>query len=453
MATIAAINTSFTATTENLERGTKRAEGMVRNFSRSVEGFSAFGIPSIGTIVAAAGLGLAVKHVVASFRDELSELSNLWDQSLNIGIDPQQLQHLQFGAEQAGVSADQFADAMARMQRNIADAADGSGEAGDSLKKLGLSADQLAGMTPDKQLRLIADGIKYLEGPTQRVQAAMDIFGRSGVQLLGTLENGGEGLDDIREKARRLGANLTELDFALSDMADDALGQVAFAWDSLKKQLLVEIAPALIFIAESIGEWIGSMREGGEETYELSRGIIAFFGWLADGAQEMMAIGAELNATFLTASAKVKEFFGDAEEAARMFDEAADLFKRAEELRENPISEQWQKRLDEIIKAAEESAKRAAERRKAAGAAGDRDGERGGKGIRDATPAALEMNTASAIEQFNKNQQAKSKEDWSKRQWEEMKRALAELRRIEANTRGIDLQPVGGQKAIGGGFF
>lgn len=86
----------------------------------------------------------------------------------------------------AGVQADEAGMMIARMQRALVDAAENGGESlvifqqlfgGDAMAKLG-------GMDVGEQFRAIGDAIGKIESPAKRAQMAMEIFGRSGYELL-----------------------------------------------------------------------------------------------------------------------------------------------------------------------------------------------------------------------------------------------------------------------------
>ena len=91
-----------------------------------------------------------------------------------------------------GVGADRVSQSIALMQRQLAEAAtSGSGPAADAVSRLGLSIEELMAMAPDEQFRLLAERIAAVEDPAIRTGIAMDIFGRSGNDLVTLFKDAG----------------------------------------------------------------------------------------------------------------------------------------------------------------------------------------------------------------------------------------------------------------------
>jgi len=72
-----------------------------------------------------------------------------------------------------------------------------------------VSVEDLAGLSPEQQFKLIADRLAEIEDPTPRAATAMDVFGRSGTKLLAMLSGGAAGIEELQEQARGLGLTIT----------------------------------------------------------------------------------------------------------------------------------------------------------------------------------------------------------------------------------------------------
>ncbi|PMZ55356.1 phage tail tape measure protein, partial [Pseudomonas sp. GW247-3R2A] len=114
---------------------------------------------ALATVVTATlGVGTASLVMLKNTAAATTE-TDRWAKSLGIGTGV--LQQWQYAAERAGLSGDKMADIFKDIGDKIGDAViTGGGEAIEGLKKLGLSAESLAAMSPDKQLLAIADGLK-----------------------------------------------------------------------------------------------------------------------------------------------------------------------------------------------------------------------------------------------------------------------------------------------------
>ena len=105
--------------------------------------------------------------------------------------------------DDAGIGADRVSQSVALMQRQLAEAAtSGSGAAADAISRLGLNIQDLLAMAPDEQFRLLAERIGSVEDPAIRTGIAMDIFGRSGNDLVTLFKDAGA----FEQAEKRLGA-------------------------------------------------------------------------------------------------------------------------------------------------------------------------------------------------------------------------------------------------------
>ena len=84
----------------------------------------------------------------------------------------------------AGLSAEKVPTAVARLDKTLVDAKEKGGEAEAVFRKLGLDVEELLGMKPAERFKAVGSAIAALEAPAQRSAVAMQIFGRSGSELL-----------------------------------------------------------------------------------------------------------------------------------------------------------------------------------------------------------------------------------------------------------------------------
>ena len=95
--------------------------------------------------------------------------------------------------------------ALQRMQNTIGEAATGSAMAAHALGQLGLSVESLKGLSADQQFAAIAEQMQQVGDKTKRTQITLDIFGRSGGELINLLSGGAEGLNEFGKEAEAMG--------------------------------------------------------------------------------------------------------------------------------------------------------------------------------------------------------------------------------------------------------
>ena len=164
-------------TTENVKlvRGLKEAQRSLKEFSESV---TAMGEKTllIGTAMLSP-LILSAK-VFSDWGDSFDKMA------ARTGMTVESLSELSFAAQQSGTDLETVERGVKTMQKNIGEAAGGSKSATEALAKLGLTVEQLQGLSPDEQFNKIAAALNQISDPTTRAATAMKIFGKSGAMLL-----------------------------------------------------------------------------------------------------------------------------------------------------------------------------------------------------------------------------------------------------------------------------
>ena len=209
--------------------------------------------------VAELGVELAEKAVEAIFEytkaaaEAIDKVAKLSD-ALNINV--QALRGLEYAAKHAGGETEQLHSALEKMVHSI-----GDGKADAAFRKLGLSAQQLAHQDAGKSFQQIAEAIKNLKTPAEQAAYAMEIFGKSGVELLPLLNSN---LDEASQRFQFLAGSIDRVDAAKIEEAKDILEDVETVLEGLAAEFAVEIAPLITGFAESlIGAGINAKDMGG----------------------------------------------------------------------------------------------------------------------------------------------------------------------------------------------
>jgi len=226
-----------------LVRGLKRASAKLKAFGESVRNM---GLKLVGLGSAVVAPLAASSKVFASTGDALAKMS------ARTGFSVETLSELGFAAELSGTDMETLELGIRKMQRTLVDAAQGSKSAQDALALLGLTVADLARLSPEQQFKLIADRLARIEDPTTRAAAAMELFGRSGTQLLPMLAGGAAGIEQIQEQARRLGLTISTEDAKAAERFTDTL---SIMWKVLKQGVFV-VGSALVPILSQAAQWV-----------------------------------------------------------------------------------------------------------------------------------------------------------------------------------------------------
>jgi len=189
---------------------------------------------------AAAGIGSATLSLVKNTADQVTE-TDRWAKSL--GISTTNLLQWQYAAKQAGIAGDQISDIFKDINDKIGDAVlNKSGDAAQALDTLGLSAQKLQKLSPDKILTEIGDALNKSNISTAGKTNILESLVNDGSRLLPLLEDNNKQLNKFKEDAKDYGLAPSEDQIQglvkVSNFFRDLEGQV----DGLKTQIAAGLA-------------------------------------------------------------------------------------------------------------------------------------------------------------------------------------------------------------------
>ena len=164
-------------------------------------------------------------------------------------------------------------------------------------------------MSPEEQFRAIAAAIAAIPDPAARAAAAMDIFGRTGVELLPLFASN---LAEIEARAERLGIVLSADQTAAIEEMNDSLSLVRKTFDGIIGQVTANLAPVVTALAEEFLSFVESFNGfgggGGSGIADaLTDGLLDFAEYMAGIFDAAIAQFGEFGASLQTA-ASVFEF-------------------------------------------------------------------------------------------------------------------------------------------------
>jgi len=259
-------------------------------------------------LLAAGGLVAGAVRAMGMFRRTLDLGSELQDMSDKTGVAVDQLLVLREAARDAGI--EDILGPVAKMQKGlIAAVQDGVSPAAAALDRLGLSATALVQASPVDAIEQIGERISAIENPTLKAATAMEIFGKSGAQMLPLFADRGA----LGTAARAIGgqARILRENAAAFDQVSDRLRRSGLKLQGFNVGVVKALLPALdAFTAKfdkldlaAQGEKFGAaLARAGEDFAK------AFKGADVEGALKLMgAAGGALG----TGIGKVGKFLSD----------------------------------------------------------------------------------------------------------------------------------------------
>ena len=254
MATAGSIVIDLLMRTGSFETDSKRAEKRLKELKKeAVEAGKAIGA---GLAVAATALAALTWQSIQA-ADQLDELSQ------RLGISTETLSGWGYAAKLSGTDLESLAGAIPKLSKNLAAAADEGSKAGQLFKALGIDVKDAAGNLRDVEdvLPEIADRFKALKNDTLEAALAQEVFGKSGAGLLEFLNRGGDGIEELTNRARELGLIVDGDTAAAAAEFKDRLDDLVATTQMLGLQIAEDLLPNLI----ELTNWVTSLtKEGGQ---------------------------------------------------------------------------------------------------------------------------------------------------------------------------------------------
>lgn len=209
------------------------------------------------------GAGASVAGVATGLKEALDMGGRISDVAARTGIAAKSLTVLEQAFSDSGVAAESVGKSVAKMQDNLVSATRGDAGPARAFETLKLDARELLALEPDQQFAAIGKAIAGLDDPARRTAAAMDIFGKSGTELLALFRDA-----TVFDVAAQRVSGLAEVmgrRAAIFDSLSDSLGSLKVKVMGLFAGMADSIVPELSRLADwinaidltSVGQKIG----------------------------------------------------------------------------------------------------------------------------------------------------------------------------------------------------
>lgn len=184
------------------------------------------------------------------------------DTSSKLGVGTDQLQRLRYAAKLSGVEASILTGSIRELQKGYTEARlKGTGPFAEGLGQLGLKLKELEGLTPEEQIKKIADVMRELPTEAERTAVALKLFGGAGSELMPLLRQGGAGIEELTKRAEELGIVLDKEAIARAEELGDTLDDLDLTVTSAKNSIAAEFAPAISSAVREVTAFVVANRE------------------------------------------------------------------------------------------------------------------------------------------------------------------------------------------------
>lgn len=225
----------------------EKASGKFSGLGDAMANAAKVGIAAFATAIAGAVTGLAKSSVdAAAYADEMLTMSTV------TGVSTEALQAYGYAADLVDVSMETFTGSLRKNLSSMQSAAGGTGAMAEAYASLGVSVTDANGNLRDSEEVYweTIDALGNVEDETQRDALAMQIFGKSAQDLNPLIEQGSEGIAELTEEAKAMGAVMS--DDQLSDLGafDDSIQRLTQGADAAKRALGLVLLPQLQELAD-----------------------------------------------------------------------------------------------------------------------------------------------------------------------------------------------------------
>lgn len=250
----------------------------------------------LGASAAVGGSILAVGKSTADYAGDM------YDMARGAGIGVEAFQKLAYAGRMSGVETEKLSASLVKFDRMVAEATGGNKTYMQTFEDLGIKIKDSAGnlRQPNEIFEDVADIFHNTEDGIGKTALAVELFGKSGADLIPMLNDGKAGLKAFYAEAERLGLALSNEMIAKGDAFSDQLENIGEQVKGVKLQLGAALIPALSAATEKISKVIDKITKWVQENPELAATIgniaMTVGKWLAILGTAAIAIG---GATFI----------------------------------------------------------------------------------------------------------------------------------------------------------
>lgn len=283
------IKVKIGADTSGLEKGIVSATSSLGKFAKQAA-------IALGVAGAAGGFVAMTKAAIDN-ADALNKASQ------KMGIAVEALSRLQYAAKLSDVSLEGLQTGMNALSRQMA-------AGSDSFKALGIAVTNSDGTLRSSLpvLGEIADRFAQIPDGATKTALALDIFGRSGAELIPLLNQGSAGLADMAREADNVGATISGSTAAAAEQFNDTLTKIGATVGGVFNKIASEALPALQGLADTLASpefaqaasqfaqaVIGGLNLIAQTATGVSNLLNNLFGTVGQKTSEWLTLSAEMN--------------------------------------------------------------------------------------------------------------------------------------------------------------
>lgn len=254
---------------EAVKKSTDKLSAFERTTSKIGRSMTKAGTVMLGASAAVGGSILAVGKSTADYAGDM------FDMARSTGMGVESFQKIAYAAKMSGIEAEKVTTSFIKFDKMIVDAAGGNKAYMQTFKDLGIQIKDSAGnlRQPNEIFEDVAEIFHNTKDGAAKTALAVELFGKSGAELIPMLNDGKSGLQAFYAEAERMGLVLSAEAIGKGDAFSDQLEQIGQQVKGVKLQLGTALIPALSAAAEKIAAVIDKITRWVQENPELAATI------------------------------------------------------------------------------------------------------------------------------------------------------------------------------------
>lgn len=262
--------------------GIDKVEGKAHNMSGVLAGLggaAAAGIIALGAAAVSAVAGLTAATKSAGEYAENVELA-----ASKTHLSTEAVQELQYASKVTGVEFDTITASMVKLVKAQGAAQNGNAAMADAFAELGVATTDSNGNLLDSTVvyQNVIDALGEVSNPAERDVLAMQLLGKSALELNPLIDGSAGSLADLATKAHEAGAVLSDEMIAKLGSVDDAFDTLGAGVDAAKNALGLTLMPILQELGDQgtglLGEFTNAVLDANGDLSEAAPAIGAVFG-------------------------------------------------------------------------------------------------------------------------------------------------------------------------------
>ncbi|MDR1165747.1 MAG: hypothetical protein LBO66_07720 [Deltaproteobacteria bacterium] len=231
-----------------------------KSFSAVGDQLKSFAVAIMGIGAAAIGAGAGLYKMVRVYSDAMDEAVK---SSQKAGISISAWQEMSYAAALSDVTNEQLIGSYQKLNRNMINAAKGGKTQAAAFKSLGITLTNSKGeiKATDTVMMEIAEAFSKMPDGAKKTAVAMDIFGKSGAQIIPLLNAGESGLKDLRREAEAIGVVFGDEDARAAEEFNDNITRLETRLRGLAFVVGHALLPVCDDIVKSFSQWIDANKQ------------------------------------------------------------------------------------------------------------------------------------------------------------------------------------------------